>query len=240
MVGARLPHGRLGGEGRGTLERVEGVLGGERTVQDRQPGPVVQHMPDQHPLLAVRLELRPVLAHRRVQVQLPAPVQQQRYGGGDALGRRADHLRGAPAPRFGAGRVVDVPGAAPQVDDLAPVPVDGDGRAPLAERGEVPYERVPHRLEALGHRAVHVHVRVHVPIHFPASLSLARDSGCNRHRPSAIPHPLAGTDRGSKPKGSSRRWARIRPSSESSAEVGPSAAITPSLRIRARGHSSRA
>ncbi|CAM5559631.1 hypothetical protein STENM223S_05419 [Streptomyces tendae] len=60
VVGARLPDGGLRGDGGGAPQRVEGLLGGERPVQDRQPGPVVQQVPDQHPLLAPRLELRPV------------------------------------------------------------------------------------------------------------------------------------------------------------------------------------
>lgn len=52
---------------------------------------------------------------------------------------------------------VPVPRAAPQVHDLAPVPVDGHRRAALTAPREVGHEGVPDRLEAVLDRALDVH-----------------------------------------------------------------------------------
>ncbi len=58
-------------------------------MQDGQPGLVVEQMPDQHPVLAGRGELRPVGGDRIVEVELavdePAP---EIDGGGPADGHR--------------------------------------------------------------------------------------------------------------------------------------------------------
>ncbi len=154
VPGARLPEGLLRGDRVRSGDSVAGLGGGQPPVQRREARTVGEQVADQGLLLAARLELRPVRADRRVQVEQPALVQQQRHGRGHALGRGADDLRGVLGPGLGA---VGVLGAAPQVDDLAAVAVDGHGRAPVAEHLEVAYERVPDGLEALRHHTLDVH-----------------------------------------------------------------------------------
>lgn len=159
VVRAGFPGGCLGGEGGGAADAVDGLRGGERGVQDGQSGAVREQMADEDAFLAGGLELGPVRADRCVEVELAALVQQQRDDGGDALGRGADHLGGTGLPGRGRRVVarVAVPGAAPQVHDLAPVPVDGDRRTPLTAPREVGHEGVPDRLEAVLDRALDVH-----------------------------------------------------------------------------------
>ncbi len=160
VVGAGFPGGCLGGEGGGAADAVDGLFRGERGVQDGQPGAVREQMADEYAFLAGGLELGPVRADRRIEVELSALVQQQRDEGGDALGRGPDHLGRTGLPGRGVRRVrvrVTVLRAAPQVHDLVSVPVDGDRRAPLTAPREVGHEGVPDRLEAVLDRALDVH-----------------------------------------------------------------------------------
>lgn len=154
VLGAGLPEGLLGGDRARSGDSVRGLGHRQPPVQGRNARAVREQVADPGPLLAARLELRPVRAHRRVQVQQPALLEQQRYGRGHALGRGADDLHGVLAPGLGA---LGVLGAGPQVHDLVPVAVDGHGRAPVAEHLEVAYERVPDGLEALRHHTLDVH-----------------------------------------------------------------------------------
>ncbi len=181
VVRARLPHRRLRGDRLGGPYRVGGLGEAQRAVEHRQPGAVPENVPDQHTLLAVRLELRPVPADRRVQVQQPAFAQHQHRGGGHALRRRPHDLGGVPLPRLLA---VDVLRPGPQVHDPAPVPVHGERRTPLPEPLDVPGERLPDRFPPAGHRAVHLDVRF---LQFLSFLPLAFDSGCNHATAPAIP-----------------------------------------------------
>lgn len=154
-----------------------------------------EQVADQDPLLAARLELRPVRAHRCVQVEQPALVQQQGHGGGHALGRGADDLRGVLRPGI---RAVGVLGAAPQVDDLAAVAVDGHGRAAVPEHLEIARERVPDGLEALRHRPVDIHVySQHLPrrpdgAHAYVTMQRPPDDPASRVPRSGPPGPVPG------------------------------------------------
>ncbi len=154
--GARLPGGRLGCDGARAADAVHGLGEGQGPVEHGQPGAVREQVPYEHPLLAVLLELGPVPAHRRVQVDEAALVQQERHGGGDALGGGPYDLGGALLPRRAIGPV-GVLHAAPQVHDFAAVAVDGDRGPALAAPREVRREGVPDRFETVRHRALDVH-----------------------------------------------------------------------------------
>src|SRR5690606_9601503 len=108
--------------------------------------------------LAVRSELRPVLRHRRVQVQRAALGQHVRRGRGRTLGRRVDQLQRVPRPRttgFGVGD------AAPQVHHRPAVPVYAHRCADVAVPGEVRRERFTHRFESGCHLTVDRRHAVH-------------------------------------------------------------------------------
>ena len=92
----------------------------------------------------LRLELGPVLGHRRVDVEVAALGEQVGARGGGALGGGEHQLEAV----LGVGRAgVAVGDAAPQVDDLAAADVHGGGRAHLAVLLEVGAERVRHAFE---------------------------------------------------------------------------------------------
>ncbi|AIA04098.1 hypothetical protein DC74_3603 [Streptomyces noursei] len=170
VVGAGRPGGGLGGDRGRAADAVDGLGGGERGVQGGDAGAVREEVADQDAVLAGGLELGPVGADGGVQVELAALVQQEGDGGGDALGGGADDLGGAGLPGGGRGVArlgVAVLGAAPEVDDLAAVPVDGHRRSALAALGEVGCEGVPDRLEAVLDRALDVHPESRFPL-FPS------------------------------------------------------------------------
>ncbi len=96
--GARRPPRRLGREPGGGLLPVVQILGDGGLVQAGHPGGVRQQVPDQHVLLAVGGELRPVRRDRGVHVQLAALDQHQRGQAGDGLGGGPDVGDGVARP----------------------------------------------------------------------------------------------------------------------------------------------
>ena len=124
----------------------------ERRVPAGDAGRVRHQVPHEHVLLALGRELRPVVAHRRVHVQLAALDQQQRRQREHALRRRPavdDRVLG---PR---GRALLVAVSAPDVDDGLPVEIDRD-RRPQLLAVELLRERVPHPGEPVVAAAVHL------------------------------------------------------------------------------------
>ncbi len=93
---------------------------------------MAQQPAHRHLALARGRELGPVLGHRGVDVELAPLGQQVGAQGGGALGRAEHQLeRVVGVGRHGRG----VGDAAPQVDDLAPVDVDGADRRPRRRAG---------------------------------------------------------------------------------------------------------
>ena len=91
-----------------------------------------QHVPQRHPVFALRPELGPHLGHPHVVVEVAAFGQDVRERGGDALGRgrRVEQGAGAdPGPGLGIGD------AAHHVGDHAAVPTHRDLQARLRARG---------------------------------------------------------------------------------------------------------
>lgn len=134
VSGSGVPDGVLRGQSSGPADTVAGLRRGQRPVEQGHSGTVGEQLPYDDAVLAGRLELGPVRADGGVQVDLAALVEQEDDGRRDALGGGADDLCGVQGPRFGA---VHVTCAGPEVDDLLPVPVDGDGRAPVTTLFEV-------------------------------------------------------------------------------------------------------
>ena len=109
VLGARLPQRLLRLEC--PDDRIPGarVLERQRSVDDRQAGLVREQPAHRDPVLAVGAELRPVLDHRSVQIELAALGQQVGADRGSALGRGCDGGDGVLVPRsvrlaIGAGR----------------------------------------------------------------------------------------------------------------------------------------
>jgi hypothetical protein len=130
------------------------VLRRDGHVERGQAGPVTEQVAQGQAALPLGAELRPVVGHRRVEVQHAALDQQVCADGGHALGGRVDERQRVLGPR------TPIPGvghAAPQVDDLLSADVDGDRRPHVAVLVEVRGERLPHPLEASRHRTLHVH-----------------------------------------------------------------------------------
>src|SRR5438128_701479 len=93
-------------------------------------------------LLAGSTELRPVLDHRSVQIELAALCQQMGADRGSAFGRGGDQRDGVLVPWTVRLAIGD---AAPQVDDGTAVHVDAARRAHLARAAfEVPAEDLGH------------------------------------------------------------------------------------------------
>ena len=142
--GARLPHGRL------LLERTDHRIPGQRLLQGEhgvdvgQAGLVAQEPPDRDGALAGRLELRPVLSNRCVDVEVAALGEEVGAGCGGALGGGEHELQRVFGVR-GAGLAIRQP--APEVDDLATAHVHGRRGADLAVLLEVGAERLGHPLE---------------------------------------------------------------------------------------------
>ncbi len=141
---ARLPPRLLGGEQRRHLVPVVQVLGRHRFLPARQAGRVGHHVADEHAVLAVRGELRPVAGDGCVEVELaPIGEHQCRYeghglGGGPHVDDRV------PLPRH---RLVPVGESAPQIDDRLAVEIDRNRRPHVDALGEVGGERLTHRRE---------------------------------------------------------------------------------------------
>ncbi len=179
MRGPRLPGGPLGGHrGRRPLPG-EHVLQPQRHVQRGHARLVRQQPAHRRPALAGRRELRPVGGDRGVQVELPPLGEQQRGGRRQALGDRAQHLRGVGRPRHSrCGPAAHLrPGvAAPQVDHLPAPDVQRERRAELAVVPEVAGEGLPHRLEAPGRLAPDLHHRAPSPSSSVVRTSIVRVS----------------------------------------------------------------
>lgn len=115
-----------------------------RLVQRDQTGLVGQQPAHRDVRLAVRGELRPVLRHRRVQVQRPALGQHVCRGRGRPLGRRVDELQGVRCPRptgFGVGD------ASPQVHHRSAMLVHAHCCADVPVLGEVRRECLTYQFE---------------------------------------------------------------------------------------------
>ena len=138
----------------------EGRLRGERTghqfpVVERARRKFVSHggqaslVAEQHPgtdrLLAVARELRPVPAHRGIEVKVAAVGKDVRAQGRRPLGARPDDDRGVLVPGAAG---FHLGGAAPQIDDGFPVHDDRHGGAGLAALGEVALELLAYLGEA--------------------------------------------------------------------------------------------
>ncbi len=144
---ARSPLGTLSGQCGRHRVPVQRLVQRDRLVQREQAGLVGQQPAHRDVRLAVRGELRPVLRHRRVQVQRTALGQHVRSGRGRPLGRRVDELQRVPRPRpTGLG----VGNATPQVHHRSAVLVHAHRRADVPVFGEVRCERLTHRFEPSG------------------------------------------------------------------------------------------
>jgi len=84
---------------------------------------------NQHPVLPVGGEPRPVAGHRRIEVELTTLDKQQQAGGDQPLRAREDRLDRVAAPRPSVGRIG---GARPHVDDEDTVEIRGEARSHLA------------------------------------------------------------------------------------------------------------
>ena len=168
MARARLPGRLLRRDGRADAVEVEQVGELEALVDRAQARLVRQQLPHRDALLAGGAELRPVARHGLVVVEQPAAVRDGERDRRHALGGREPRDERALLPRRARHGVAV---AAPQVDDLAAVAVDGAGGAELAALREVRAERVGDGAVALVRGAAH-----HL------SSAPRRGSGCRRGR----------------------------------------------------------
>ena len=164
---ARLPRRLLRRDRRADAVEVEQVVEVEALVDRAQSRLVREQLAHGDALLAGRAELRPVLRHGRVVVEQAAAVGDGDRHRRDALGGREHRDERVLLPRR-LRHAVAV--AAPQVDDLAAVAVDRDGRADLIALREVGPEGVGDRAVPLVGGAQDV------------SPARPRGSGCRRDR----------------------------------------------------------
>ena len=94
----------------------------------------------------VLAELGPVARDRGVELEEPSVQEQKQANGHETLRPREDDLERVllPAPAR-----VTVGGPTPEVDDELAVTHDREGSAELAAVGEIAFELLPHRLEAM-------------------------------------------------------------------------------------------
>ena len=148
---ARLPGGSLAGHDRGQAVEVGDDRAVDRLVEAEQACLVAEQLADGGPLLAGLGELGPVRRDPLVVVEPAARVGEGRDQGGHALRRREDEDHRVLVPGRAGRPVAD---AAPQVDDLLPVLVDGARAADLPAPAEVLGERVPYGLPARSDRSL--------------------------------------------------------------------------------------
>jgi len=97
--GARLPPRGFGGE-RGRHRRpVEQGAGRQQGAHRREPDAVAKELVDRHGPLPRRGELGPIAHHRRIEVELPAVLEEVGRQRDDALGRRVDMDERVASPR---------------------------------------------------------------------------------------------------------------------------------------------
>ena len=150
--GAGRPPRRLRGEQRGGLLPIADVEHRHRLLPTGEPGAVAHQVPHLHGLLAGLRELRPVLRHRRAEVQLAAVCQQQGGQRRHGLGGGIDVDDGVLLPRLAFGGVA---AAGPDIDGELAFHREGEGGAHVSMFGEVAVELLPHRREALVARAMY-------------------------------------------------------------------------------------
>ena len=144
--GAGRPPRRLRGEQRCGALPVVNVLDRHRLFPTGEPGAVAHQVPHLHGRLAGLRELRPVLRHRRPEIQLAAVCQQQGGQRRHGLGGGIDVDDGVFQPRLALGGVA---AAGPEIDGELAFHCEGEGGAHVSMFGEVALELLPHRREAL-------------------------------------------------------------------------------------------
>ena len=141
---SRLPEGRLGGEQGGDLVPVVEVGLGQGLLPAGEAGGMGHELSDGDGGFAVLGELRPVLRHRGVEVEISAVGQQEGGEGGHGLGRGVDVDQGVRLPGPGLAGVGE---PAPEVDHHLPLESGGEAGADVEAGLEVAGEGAAHGLE---------------------------------------------------------------------------------------------